>query len=148
MQTTWIVVADSSRARIFEKRELDAHLEEVDDFVNAAGRAEYQDINTDRGGSFGSKGGAQTHTSQPQASPAEHSAELFSREVTQFLDEAHDDQRYERLCVIAAPKFLGLLRSNLSKRVEDMVEEELPKDISNFTARQIEDYVDARLNLH
>lgn len=47
MTITWILIADSSRARIFEKKESEKHLREVDDFVNAAGRSEDNELQTD-----------------------------------------------------------------------------------------------------
>ena len=47
MRTTWILIADSSRARIFEKKEHEKHLEEVEDFVDSAGRATSNELGTD-----------------------------------------------------------------------------------------------------
>ena len=38
MQTTWILAADSSRARIFEVAEKDRRLLEIQDFVNPEAR--------------------------------------------------------------------------------------------------------------
>jgi protein required for attachment to host cells len=47
--------------------------------------------------------------------------------------------------LIAAPKFLGLIRSNLDKEVQKMVKEELPKDISTYTVQQIEEYIKQKI---
>jgi protein required for attachment to host cells len=44
--------------------------------------------------------------------------------------------------LVAPPKFLGALRHELDKEVEKLVVEELPKDISGFSAREIERYLE------
>lgn len=148
MQTTWILAADNSRARIFEIHGAQDHLREVEDFVNPAGRAREDEIRSDNLGRFYGKGGAgnQAHTAEPNTDPVEHETELFSKQVSEFLDKARAEHRYDKLCVIAFPKFLGMMRQNLSKEVRQMVEDEVPKDISWQDAHEIEDYVKNRLH--
>lgn len=147
MQTTWILAADSSRARIFEVHDALDHLHEIEDFANPAGRADDADLRTDAKGRFYGKGEReQAHTAEPAVNQVEHQTELFSKQVSEFLDKACSDHRYDKLYVIAFPKFLGLMRQNMSKQVQRLVEEEVPKDMSKFDIREIEDYV--RNQLH
>lgn len=147
MQTTWILTADSSRARIFEMHDRQDHLHEIEDFANAAGHANIGDLRTDARGRFYGKGEReQAHTSEPEIDPVMHETELFSKQVSEFLDKACSEHRYDKLYVIAFPKFLGLMRQNMSKQVQRLVEEEVPKDMSKFDIREIEDYV--RNQLH
>ena len=47
---------------------------------------------------------------------------------------------FDRLVLVAPPKFLGALRKELHKEVEKLVAEELPKDLSWLNAREIERY--------
>jgi protein required for attachment to host cells len=146
MQTTWIVVADSSRARIFEMQAGQQHLREIADLVNPAGRADDNELRTDERGRFYGKGERnQAHTADPAVFPVEHENELFSRTVTHYLEEGRNQHRYSQLYLIAAPKFLGLIRSNLDKEVQKMVKEELPKDISTYTVQQIEEYIKQKI---
>lgn len=147
MQTTWILTADSSRARIFEMHGAQDHLHEIEDFANAAGHATIGDLRTDARGRFYGKGEReQAHTAEPEVDPIMHETELFSKQVSEFLDKACSEHRYDKLYVIAFPKFLGLMRQNMSKQVQRLVEEEVPKDVSKFDIREIEDYV--RNQLH
>lgn len=147
MQTTWILAADSSRARIFELHGAQDHLREIEDFVNPEGRASDTEINTDNLGRFATKGhGVQAHTGEPNVGPVEHETALFSKRVSDFLDQARIAHRYDKLCLIAFPKFLGLMRQNLSKEVQKLVEDEVPKDISGLNEREIEDYVKNKLH--
>lgn len=147
MPTTWIVAADNVRARIFEIHGAQDHLHEIEDFANPAARASERELGTDSLGRFGSKGsGNQAHTTEARVEPVEHETELFSKQVSEFLDKARVEHRYDKLCLIAFPKFLGVMRQNMSKEVRKLVEDEVPKDISGLEAREIEDYVKNRLH--
>jgi protein required for attachment to host cells len=147
MQTTWILAADKSRARIFETHGAQDHLREIEDFVNPAGRAHEDEIRSDNLGRFYGKGEqSQAHTGAPNTDPVEHETELFSKQVSEYLDKARAEHRYDKLCLIAFPKFLGMMRQNLSKEVRQMVEDEVPKDISWLDAHEIEDYVKNHLH--
>lgn len=147
MQTTWIVAADSSRARIFEVHGAQDHLREVEDLANPAGRAQDRELSSDARGRYYGKGEQQQgHTAEPHVDEAEHETELFSKRVSEYLDQARVEHRYDKLCLIAFPKFLGLMRRNLSKEAQRLVEDEVPKDISKLEAREIEDYFRNRVH--
>ncbi|WP_019140112.1 host attachment protein [Noviherbaspirillum massiliense] len=149
MQTTWIVAADSSRARIFELEGTEHHLREVEDVANPVARGNEQDIEDEPMGRFHGKGEReQDHTAEPSVDPMQREVEIFSKEVSQFLDKARMEHRYDRLRVIAYPKFLGMLRKHLSKEVGELVEDEIPRDISWLDASDIEAYLKAKGKLH
>jgi protein required for attachment to host cells len=142
MPKTWIVVADSSRARVFEVLDRNEKLHEIDDLVNPEGRQGERDLRTDTRGRFYGRGEQlQGHTATPNTDPMTHESQLFAKTVANYLDQAHIEHRYERLCLIAAPKFLGLLREKLGKDTKQLVFEELDKDISWRDGRQVEEYV-------
>lgn len=146
MQTTWVIAADSSRARIFEMDTSNEKLREIEDMINPEGRQDGREVQSDAEGQNFSGRGLQRNTSQPQQTPIEHDVELFSKEVSRYIDKACDDKRFDSLCVIAPPKFLGLMRDNLGEQARKAVTEEIPKDIAWFEGRDIEQYV--REHLH
>lgn len=146
MAKTWIVVADASRTRIFEVLDRDETLQELEDLVNPAGRQGERDLRTDNRGRFYGRGEQlQGHTAMPNTDPMTHENQLFAKTVTQHLERGRTENRYDRLCLIAAPKFLGLLRENLSKDAKNLVYEELDKDISWFDGRKVQQYVREKL---
>ena len=100
---------------------------------------------TDAKGRFLGKGERdQGHTAEPDISPVQHENELFSKEIGEFLDKARNEHRYDKLHVIAPPRFLGLLRKNISKETKKMVGEEIVRDISWQNKREIEEFVRMR----
>ena len=143
MQTTWILAADSSRVRIFQELDAEHHLQEVQDFANPAGHAQDKELLTGRperrNMSKGALGG--THDGQAETLPVEHENAVFSKEIGDYLEQARSQHRFDRLCVIAAPKFLGLLRQNLSKEAQKLVDQEIDKDIARWDKTEIERFV-------
>ncbi|WP_182915896.1 host attachment protein [Massilia cavernae] len=122
MQTTWVIAADSSRARIFELEQDTSHLLEIEDMVNPEGRQTEREIEANQ----------------------QHDVEMFSKQLGHYIDKACVEHRFDALTVIAPPKFLGLIRENLSDQSRRAVQEEIPKDIAWFEGHQIEEYLKAR----
>ncbi|MGE5525842.1 MAG: host attachment protein [Rhodospirillaceae bacterium] len=146
MPKTWIVVADNARARIFEVVDRKETLHELDDLVNPSGRLHDSELRTDNTGRYFGKGERmQGHAARPRTEPGEHEAELFAKTVAHYLEQARVEHRFERLCLIAAPKFLGVLRQNLTKDARELVFEELDKDVSWLEGPQLQDYVRDKL---
>ena len=128
-------------------------LEEIQDFVNPKGRMNDRELRTDAHARFNGHGGVgkagSGRTGGPandreEMSQAEIEAENFSREIGRFLDKARTDHRYDRLLLIAPPRFLGMMRKQLGKEVEKLVQEEIDKDLSWFDVREIERYLEGR----
>jgi protein required for attachment to host cells len=149
MATTWIVSADSSRARVLQVTGR-SRLAEIQDFVNPKGRMHERDLLADGRPRFDGHGGVGKPASRSTGGPGsdrqetaanDHETELFAKQIDRFLDQARLKKRYDRLFVLAPPKFLGLLRKNLDKEVEKLVRDEIDKDLSWFDARQIDSFL-------
>lgn len=147
MTTTWIIAADSSRARILQVMDRDERLAEVEDLLNPEGRAHDRDLLADGHprwtghGGMGKPGGHSNSgpgSDREEMSATEHATELFAKRVSDYLDKARTAHRYDRLHLVAPPKFLGQLRKELGKEVQKLVTEELPKDLSWLNARDLE----------
>ncbi|MEN3292218.1 MAG: hypothetical protein V7642_1471 [Burkholderiales bacterium] len=147
MERTWIVAADSSRARIFEAEGAGNNFHEIQDFVNEAGRERHQDLRTDAKGRFYGKGERdQAHTAEPDIDAPVHETELFAKKVCEYLDKARVENKYDELFVVAFSKFLGLMRDSLSKETQKIIKREMTKDISSYDEKDIAAfYVNNRL---
>ncbi len=133
MPAKWVVVADACRARIFETRALGRGLQEIEDMTNPLGRAHSSELLADAGGrTYASAGARQGHTTQPRTDPVEHEVEMFAKRLADRLEKARCDGRFEQLYVIAAPRFLGLLREKRGKEIERLVQREIAKDIAQL----------------
>ncbi len=142
MQTQWVVVADSSRARFFEVQNNLESLVELEDLLSPAGRMDETELRHDAKGRFYGKGEReQAHTAEPAVSAKTHAAQLFSKAVMQRLEQACEKKRYDRLILVAPPQFLGQLHKQLSQRVMQRITQELPLDISGLSLTQIGEHL-------
>lgn len=137
MELTWIVVADSSHARIFQLR--DGHLpaEEICDLANPLGRADNKQVASDSHGQFAGPDG-HGHTAPRVEEPVQHEVRQFARELGRQLDTAAAQQRYQQLALVAAPRFLGLLRDSLDKQTRKLVTAEVAKNVAAFARSDLE----------
>jgi protein required for attachment to host cells len=136
MPTTWIVAADASRARILQVADRE-RLVEVEDLVNPEGRLQDRELTTDANPRLHGPGGM---SAREEPSAVEHAVEMFSKRIGNYLEKARTDHRYDKLYLVAPPKFLGLIRKELGKEVEKLIADDLSKDLSWFNAREIERY--------
>lgn len=144
MNTNWIVVADAGRARIFSESDPSQALQEVEDMVNTAARIRTSDQYTDRlgptsaGKSIHNTGGALPNKQyEPPQSMAEREAESFAKDIWGFLLKGHQDGKFQKITLIAAPKFLGALRMFMDPQLKSLVAQELNKDYTHLSGHQL-----------
>ena len=138
MATTWIVAADSSRARVLQVADPDGKLVEVEDLLNPEGRLNDRELTSDAHPRF--RGTDGPGSDRQEMAAVEHHVELFAKRIGNYLEKARTDHRFESLVVVAPPKFLGALRKELGREVEKLVAREVPKDLSGLSARELEGY--------
>lgn len=137
MEKTWIVVADSSHARIFQLRDGQLPAEEIEDLANPLGRADNRQLASDGHGQyFGPEG--RGHTAPRVEEPVQHEVRQFAREIGHRLDTAAAQNRFQHLALVAAPRFLGLLRDSLDKQTRKLVTAEVPKNVSAFARQDLD----------
>ena len=139
MTTTWIIAADSSRARVLQVTDREKRLDEIEDLLNPEGRAHDRDLIADAHPRFHGTNGP--GSDREEMSATEHATELFAKRVGDYLDKARTAHKYDRLHLVAPPKFLGQLRKELGKEVQKLVTEELPKDLSWLKVHDLQERV-------
>lgn len=151
MHTTWIVSANAGRARIFSQTQANAPLEEINDMVNADVHLRTAETESDRiGQRSASKSqhsvGAPTQPSgyEPNQTPSEHQTELFARSIAEFLQQGHQQGKFQQLALVASPEFLGTLRKLLDANLESSVSLELNKDYTQSSAEQLREHIQAQ----
>lgn len=146
MEKTWVLVADTTRARIFQADKPLGPLHEVETLVHTESRLHEQELTSDRrpGRNTGSNGGS-GHSMGHEEDPKRQQGIRFAKQVSQFLDGAHNDRRFQRLYVVAAPAFLGDLRQNLAKPVAGTINGEVPKNVTRLNAADIRHHLPERL---
>jgi protein required for attachment to host cells len=134
---TWVVVADAGRARIFSVAQADGVLEEVVDFVNPDARLQDHDTLSARRGHVNQGPGGIGHAFEPRETHAEHVAETFAKDLCHRLGVAQQAGQVARIYLLAAPRFLGLLRQNFDAATHKLVVQELAVDLTRHAVAEI-----------
>lgn len=140
--TIWVVVADEAIARILARTDDGDELEPVEELTDAAAHAKGQDLRRDAQGRRAgtAAGGLATQgNATASAGPDERHLEAdgFARRVAAHLEAAFHRGDYDELRLVAAPRFLGMLRKRLHPEVAKRVREALDKDLVHMVNSEI-----------
>jgi protein required for attachment to host cells len=141
MLRTWILVAESSRAKLYSASSRKGPLTEVDAFVHPEGRLHAGDLVSDRAGSDGGSVGQGRHVVDDKSIPKKQENINFAKEIADYLEGARTRGTFRKLILIAPPAFLGLLRDNLSKEVRELVTEQIDKNLVQQPATVVREHL-------
>ena len=147
MKSTFILVADSSRARIFTAETPSSPLDEIEALAHTEGRLHDREMTSDLPGKVKSEG-KMGHAFEQATDPKKHEAQNFAHRIAHYLEEAHNEKKFEQLLIIAEPSFLGLLRNQLSEQIKKLVCFELDKNITTHSADDIRKHLPTFLPSH
>ena len=112
-----VVVADESKAVLYKRDKRRGPLQEMRTFENEAARLKTDDLLADRGGrSFDSHGQGRHTMTAEKSSPKQHLAEGFARGIADHVGAEIHKGSVRGYALVAAPRFLGVLRAQLASR--------------------------------
>lgn len=145
MKSTWILVADRAHARLFSPTIDGGGLTELEDFINPEGRKPEAAYANDRAPRSFESMGPSSHAIQPHTTAEEKVAARFAGELNDVLERGRVEHRYERLILVAPPRFLGALHNAMGKQVSSCVVAQLDKDIVTLPATEIREHLASQL---
>jgi len=128
MSTTWVVVAESSRARILSTESVHEPLTEIAALDRPEARMRERELTSDVPGRPYVSGGTRRHGMADPVRWHDQEAVRFAREVGGHLEAARRAGRFERLILAAPPRFLGRLREELTPATAATVVHEYDKN--------------------
>ena len=134
--TDWVLVANASRARVFERDETSQSLREVGDYLHPASRQKGEALSDDRPGHV-HKGAASTAFA-PHTDPREREHVRFARELSQVLETAAAARQMRGLVLIASSPFLGELQAELGDGARRLLKKAVALDLTSFSDRELE----------
>lgn len=139
--TTWVLVASAARARIFEGADAHAALREVSDLVNPEDRLLAQELKSDKPGRAFDIHGGHRHAMETPVDPKEQAAIRFAKQVVEDLEAGLREGRFDSLYLIAAPRFLGLLRGHIGGALAATIKGEAAKDLTREDPDSIQAHI-------
>ena len=141
MAITWVLVAESCRAKFYTARNRSAPITEIEALAHPEGRLHEGDLVSDSAGSDGGSVGQGRHIMNDKTSAKEQQAHGFAKDLAHRLDSARNKGKFKNLVLVAPPSFLGLLRDNLSKEVMAMVSNQVDKNLVQKPAEAVREYL-------
>ena len=140
MSKTWVVVAESSRAKIFELSKKNAPLKELQGFANTASRSHEHNLTSDLPGRVNNSTHG-SHKLSSHTSPKEHETVEFARTLGSHLDEALNRGEFDKLVIMSPPGFLGHLRKEMSYETSKHVVSEIDKNLVRHSTSDIQSHL-------
>ena len=131
MTCHWIVVADRSEAHLYEHKGPGKGLHLLETLEHPASRKPDHEVYADAPGVRRSDAGAKRNTTDPTDSYQRIEAERFARRIAEHMDKARQEHRFDKLVLVAEPKFLGMLREALPRPTAALVDATLAKDLTH-----------------
>ena len=139
--TTWVIVADSSRAKIYAQAQANSELDETVDLVHPSARLRGTDLSSDRAGAHAGGFGQEAHALDPRTDAKEHEAETFAKELADRLESGRTSGQFQKLVLMAPPEFLGVLREELNDELRKLVTGALAKDLVKRSAEEVRQHL-------
>lgn len=151
MTITWILIANSSKACLFESSYAklfngSAELKLVEEFTHPESRLKNQELLSDRPGTK-ERGYNRTATLNERSEPKELEAGEFARELVTKLEEGRLQHIYDKLIMVAPPRFQGLLNKCMEhhpqvlQKITKTIEKDYTKIKSNDLVAQLQSHL-------
>ncbi len=134
---TLVAVFDAAHARFFEYKRAHGRLDTVLEDVSSGLHHDRRDIDTDRPGR-GSSGNGQHHAYESHSDVRKLEKHDFVRAIAGAIEAALDQHKFNALVVVAPSRSIGEFRSVASRKVQDTVWREVPKELANLTTAELE----------
>ena len=142
MTNTWILVANSSEAKIFSVNKIKfingkEKLSLIKEFDHPDSRKKDTEIASDKLGHY--QTGGLGHGSFVEATdPQKHEADNFAREVIEALEVSRVANQFRDLILVVPPHFHGLLNKHLHKPLQKLIISVIEKDYTKSPQNVLE----------
>jgi protein required for attachment to host cells len=145
MVHTWILVANSATARIFNM-ESNGSLTELKALMHPASRLHQRDLVSDREGRSFESAYPAHHALEPPTPAKQVEFAIFAKLISDHLNEEHRAGKFNKLYIAASPHFLGLLRKDFSPQIVETIAGEIDKDITHLPASEVKAHLFSSLS--
>ena len=135
----WVVVANSARARCFERDPANGALREICRFVHPASRQKGSELSGDRDGK--ARKGQSSTSFVPHTDHHEREHHAFAAELAHHLEAECLAHHVDHLAVLASPPFLGELRAELGPATQRVLAASVALDLTTCQGRDLEQRV-------
>ena len=131
-----VLVANASRARLFERDADNGAMRETASFVHPQSRMKGAELGRDRPGQA-FKGAART-AYEPHTDPHHKELAEFARELMQRVEEEALQRRFPRVAILASNPFLGELKAHMGPTTGRLLAAAVALDLTEYVNGNLE----------
>lgn len=137
-KTTWILIANSSQARLFKSEKPYHQIELLMEFAHPESRLKVSNLVSDGYGRVLNRGrGTRASSYEEPTNPKQVEAIRFAQELAQELNLGRAKNQYHNLILVIPAQFRGLLNKYCSNNVINLVEHAIDKDYTKFKQHEL-----------
>lgn len=144
--TTWILVANASQAKLFANAGPKKGLKLVRELNHPESREKGSELASDRAGHMQSSGNGHG-ARQPKTDPKTNEARNFAQELARELNHGRTTLQFERVILIAPPAFMGLLNEKLDGPTAGLVSDRFEKDYTKTAEKELTGHLESCIYL-
>ena len=137
MADVLIVVFDGAGARYF-KRSVKGRLELLKELDAGLHKRTSETVSDRQGRTFASTGGGIRSPYEPKHDPHKMEKHNFVHRIVKELDDSYDRHDFKHLVIVAPERSIGEFRSIASDKLRRIVWKEVPKELTQFSAHELE----------
>ena len=141
MKSQWIVVANASLARFFERDAPGDPLVALSTMEHPESRLKGIDLADDRPGHEATDNSSGGNRFEPRSDPRRKEHRRFARQIAQHLDAALAKGSFTSLWICASDPFLGELKAELSDAVAHHLQHTADRDYTGLGLGELEQRV-------
>lgn len=145
MFKTCVLVADSSRARLFIAETATSPLSEAETLIHPESRQHTQELSSDLPGKDHDANRSGHHDMDVKIDPHDQEVINFARDIVKDLKAGLSARLYSNIAIVAEPAFLGALRKEMDKQTHKHVSLEIDKNLVKHSPEDIRSHLPTRL---
>ena len=139
-KVVWVLVADGTRGRIYQKKADGIHHLDGFDFIGK--NLMDREISKERPGRSFEGATPTRHAYEPKTDPHDFQKQLFAKRLSDFVNKAQEKGEFDELVLVSPSKTLGELRAHLNKGSLQKITNEISKDISKLSDHELSKYLE------
>lgn len=147
MKTTWILIASSSEARLFQAEKTTKDMKLIHEFHHPQSRKKNMQLVSDVPGRYRKSSSTPRSVFEEPTSPKEVEVERFAQELAAILNEGRTKNLYKNLILIAPSHFQGVLNKCCNSHVKNRIVDTIDKDYTKIKQHDLTHYLDGKISL-
>jgi protein required for attachment to host cells len=144
---TWIVIADGANARVLLNTGPGKGVSEMEHLDISVDHAPNREILSDRQGRSFDSHGSGKHAMESASDPHRENKRAFAVHIVSLLSDELQKRSFDGLVLVAAPAFLGDLRSAMPNNLKSVLKGELAKDLTHEPIHTMESFLQPVINV-